>query len=187
MKHRNGRRHYTTYLAGPMQAVSYSGAGWRVFFTELLKRYNVLVQDPVKSESKKIGISATRAKAVLRRLAALAIWGDEDAERKFMRMLRLIVSHDFRMVHRCDFIIAQVIEGVVSIGTTSEIIEAARCKIPVYVIYSGRPEFFPHWLLYYVFRSGGRIFVEKKRNGFKRCLNYLRNRFELEELERNGH
>ncbi len=187
MKRRNRCRRYTTYLAGPMQAITYSGAGWRVFFTELLKKYNVHVQDPVKSESQKIGMSATRAKALLRRLAALAIWGDEDAERRFMRVLRLIVRHDFRMVHRCDFIIAQVIEKVVSIGTTAEIIEAARCKIPVYVIYSGRPDFFSHWLLYYVIKSGGRVFVEKKRNGFKRCLNYLKNKFELEELERNGY
>lgn len=181
-------KHYTTYLAGPMQAIKHSGSGWRVFFTKLLAKYNVDVQNPVTSERKKTGLSATKAKKLLKWLAALSIQGDKEAERKFRKLLRRIVVSDFKMVDRCEFIIAQVIEGVVSIGTTAEIIRAAEKRIPVYVIYNGRPEHFSHWLLYYVLRSGGKVFLEKKRNGFKKCLNFIRSRFELEQLERkNGH
>lgn len=171
-----------------MQAVSYSGTGWRVFLTNLLKKYNIRVQDPVKTEREKTGMSASRTKAYLKTLAALILQGDNDAERKFKKLMRRIVRNDFKMVNRSDFIIAQVIEGVVSIGTTAEIIHASEKKIPVYVIYSGRPHYFSHWLLDYIVRSGGKVFREKNKNCFKKCLDYLRNKFELEELEleRNG-
>lgn len=183
---RQKRRRYTTYLAGPMQAVAHSGSGWRVFFAEMLKKYNVHVQDPVKQESKKIGLSATKAKALLKKyIVSIIQSNDHDVKRRFMRILNRMVRYDFKMVHSCDFMIAQVIEGVVSSGTQEEIIEASKCKIPVYVIYSGRPEYFPAWLLRRVLLSGGRVFQERKRNGFKECLRYLRNKFELEELE-NG-
>ena len=90
------------------------------------------------------------------------------------------------MVDRSDFIIAQVIEGIVSIGTTAEIIRASDRNIPVYVIYSGRSKYFSHWLLHYILKSGGKVFRENKRNGFKECFHFLQNKFELEDLERNG-
>lgn len=182
------RCRYTTYLAGPMQAIKYSGTGWRVFLAKQLRRYNIEVQDPVKTESAKVGFKAARAKAMLKRLAVLVIHGgDKEAEKKFRKLLRIIVKWDFRMIDRSDFIIAQVIEGVVSVGTTAEIIYAACNRIPVYVVYSGRTEYFSHWLLHYILKSGGKVFRERKRQGFHECLNYLKNKFELAELERNGH
>jgi len=192
LTHRQGGvavvKRYTTYLAGPMQAITHSGSGWRALFTHMLAKYNVVVQNPVNSERKKTGLSAAKTKSLLKWLAALTIRGDADAQRRFRRLLRRIVVGDFQMVDRCDFIIAQVIEGVVSIGTTAEIFRAVEKRIPVYVIYSGRPEHFSHWLLYYVMKSGGRVFMEKRRNGFKECLDYIRNRFELEQFERrNGY
>ena len=181
------KRHYTTYLAGPMQAVAHSGAGWRVFFTEMLKKYNVDVQNPVKSEKDKTGLSAAGSKVLIKKLQILIITnGDQEARRKFLTLLDRMVAYDFQMVRRCHFIIAQVIENVVSTGTQEEIMEASKRRIPVYVIYNGRPEYFPAWLLRRVLRSGGRVFLERKKNGFKECLNFLRNKWELEELEQGG-
>ncbi|MDP3999770.1 MAG: hypothetical protein Q8P76_04270 [bacterium] len=186
MNNRRRRYRYTTYLAGPMQAVAHSGAGWRVFFTKLLERYGVRVQNPVTSESKKTGMTATRTKSFLKVLAPAVILGDKYARKKFRKIMGRIKRADFRMVDRCHFIIAQVIEGVVSQGTSSEIKYAADKKIPVYVLYSGRPQYFSHWLLDDVLASGGRVFLEEKRHGFKKCLDFLRSRFALEEFERNG-
>lgn len=180
------KKHYTTYLAGPMQAIKYSGAGWRTFLTKILQRYNIKVQDPVKCEVKKTGYAPAKNKEVLAYLTALVIQGDIKAQQKFLKMMRFIVKTDLKMVERSDFIIAQVIEDVVSIGTTTEILHAAAKKIPVYVIYSGRPQYFSNWLLYAVVQSGGMVFREKKKNGFDECVNFLRIRFKLEELERNG-
>lgn len=186
MKSRKRRSRYTTYLAGPMQAVTHSGAGWRVLFTKLLERYGVRVQNPVTSESKKTGMTATRTKSFLKALAPMVILGDKPARKKFRNLLGRIKRTDFRMVDRSDFIIAQVLEGVVSEGTSSEIKHAAEKKIPVYVLYSGRPQYFSHWLLDNILESGGRVFLEEKKQGFKKCLDFLRSRFALEEFERNG-
>ena len=124
---------YTTYLAGPMQAVAHSGAGWRTKLGELLENLRICVQNPVKSESQKTGLNATKAKSRLKMLTALAIQGDKDAERRFRRMINQIVKADFICVHDSDFLIAMVVENVVSIGTTAEIIESANKRIPVYI------------------------------------------------------
>jgi nucleoside 2-deoxyribosyltransferase len=187
MKNRRRRRyHYTTYLAGPMQAVSHSGAGWRVLFSKLLERYGVRVQNPVISEPKTTGMSITRTKNYLKALAPLAMAGYKPAKEKFQKIMKRIISSDFKMVDRSDFIVAQVIEGMVSSGTQSEIEYAAEKKIPVYVLYSGQPKNFPHWLLYFILISGGRVFREEKKHGFKECLNFIRSRFELDALERNS-
>lgn len=185
----NGQK-YTTYLAGPMQAMGWSGSGWRVYFAKLLKNYDICVQDPVKTESKKTGLSAPNTKKMLKTLTILTLQGDRESEKKFQGMMKRIETSDFWQVDRSDFIIAQVVEGVVSIGTTAEIFRSAEKKIPVYVLYVGRPQYFSYWLLNRIIESGGKVFTTRKMEGLydcaKKCLRYLLAKFELEELERNG-
>ena len=188
-KRKNGRK-YVTYLAGPMQALGWSGSGWRVYFASLLKKYNICVQDPVKSESKKTGFSPTNAKKMLKTLTILTLQGDREAEKKFLRMMNRIELNDFMMVDRSDFIVAQTIEDTVSIGTTAEIFRAAEKKIPIYALYVGRSKNLSYWLLSKIIASGGKVFTTRTMDGLqdcmKKCLQYLLNKFELEELERNG-
>ncbi|OGY63846.1 MAG: hypothetical protein A3I24_00135 [Candidatus Harrisonbacteria bacterium RIFCSPLOWO2_02_FULL_41_13b] len=174
---------YRTYLAGPMQNVAYSGAGWRQRLGILLEHLRIRVQDPVKSESAKTGLRPARTKVRLKMLTALAIHGDKEAEKKFRRMIKKVVKADFSCVHSSHFIIATVIENVVSIGTTAEIIEAARKKIPIYVLYLGRIENFPHWMLYYIFHSQGKIFPMKHKRDFLGLIDFLKTKFALRRLE----
>ena len=185
---RKHRKHcYKTYLAGPMQAVAHSGAGWRVVLGRILsKRFGVEVQDPVQDERKKTRRSATGTKNLLKTLTSLLVRGDKDAERKFLKLLRKVIELDFKAIRASRFIVALVIEGIVSSGTNEEIIYASKKKIPIYILYLGRIENFPAWMLYRILRSGGRVFPVKdvkKPRDFNDLIEYLKRRFELEKLE----
>lgn len=186
---RKRRKHfYKTYLAGPMQAVAHSGAGWRVVLGKILShKFSIEVQDPVRAERKKTRMTATGTKNLAKTLTLLLIRGDKDAERKFLKLLRKVIELDFKAIRASRFIVALVIERVVSSGTNEEIIYASKKKIPVYILYLGRVENFPAWMLYRVLRSGGRVFPVKdvkKPSDFNDLLEYLKRRFELEKLER---
>lgn len=183
-----------TYLAGPMQAARWNGVGWRNrLASALLKRFGIYALDPVSLEKKKTGLNATRTKQLIKKLTILIIkYHDKDAEQKFMKIMNRIVSSDLEMVARANFMIAKMEEGIVSGGTTTEMIDGARAIYwrrkfmpknkpkSVYVLYAGKPESFSAWLLYFVILSGGRVFLTDRNNGHKEFLNYLQKRYELE-------
>lgn len=173
-----------------MQAVRCHGASWRRHLAGLLSKYNVDVEDPVRFEWKKTHRSPTKTKEFLKVLSGLLIRGDAKAAEKFTVLVRKIIIADLKAVRHSHFIVARVIENVVSVGTSIEIFTASFRKIPIYVLYSGKPENFPHWLLYYVVRSSGKVFVERPKGGLKEsleeCVEYIRGQFKLEDLEKNS-
>lgn len=186
-----------TYLAGPMREVRHSGSGWRTRLRKALLKRGIFAQDPVKTESAKTGWSASRTKKILKKLMVLIIrHHDRQAEKRLLEILDRIVSTDLKMVAISDFVIARVESGVLSGGTMVEIVDGARSiywqknhlpkkKKPIYVLYSGKPEKFSTWLLYFILKSGGKVFLVKKNNGHKELLSYLDSKYDLEDCESN--
>lgn len=184
-----------TYLAGPMREVRHSGSGWRTRLGKALLKRGIFAHDPVKTESTKTGLRASRIKKILKKLMVLIIrHHDRQAEKKFLEILDRIVSTDLKMVANSDFVIARVESGVLSGGTMVEIVDGSRSiywkkddlpkkKKPIYVLYSGKPKKFSTWLLYFILKSGGKVFLVKKNNGHKELLSYLDSKYDLEDCE----
>ena len=189
-----------TYLAGPMQNARGNGAGWRTRLGQiLLDRFGIYPQDPVKTETTKTGLNATKSKQLLKKLMVLVIrYHDKEAEQKFMKIMNRIISSDLEMIARCNFLIAKIEENVMSGGTLTELIDAARMfywqrrympknkKKPVYVLYHGRPENFSAWPLYFILLSGGRVFLVSRNNGHKEFLDYMQTKYDFERAEKRA-
>jgi len=163
-----GRFKYTTYLAGPIEHVSDKEMkSWRDEITEKLESDKLLIYDPVKQESNKVGKPSGQQVEYIKGLKRAGrwdfffsemwkIWFGQISENSdliqlltSLRMRKHIdgnYDHDIQYwgdseaVVRSDFIIVYIPKETKTVGTIFEVVFAFLFRIPIYLILPDSPK-----------------------------------------------
>jgi nucleoside 2-deoxyribosyltransferase len=130
------------YLAGPMEK-SLDCVSWRKEITEKLvsfgmKKENIL--DPSNKPKIKGSLSLSDEQKIIKELKEKNDWKELEI------FMKKIMRADLKMVDQSDFIIANLSEQVLTVGTIHEIIVARNQKKPVFLIVKDRTNFPSLWL-----------------------------------------
>jgi len=147
------------YLSGAIDRVNDYGTTWRDRETPNLKRYGLVVADPLKKPLKH-NLESTNH---IGERHALKAAGELDRVAAIMKRIRNI---DLRLVDECPFIIVYAKTTDHLFGTVEEIVTANRSKKPVLVVIEEGKNHAPDWLL-------GMIGPETIFNSFDELYSYL--------------
>ena len=202
----NKKLKYTTYLAGPIEAVSSKEMkSWRKEIAEKLLSSDLGIYDPVEQESNKVGKESKNQVEYITGLKQgghwdkfneemeLIWWGHIDTK-KLDRIRLLIYLYekarlegnyltdfkywgDYEAVIRSDFIIVYLAKDTKTVGT---LLEAHICYlfgIPIYLILPDHPKTEANsTLIDIVMKSGGNIFYS-----INEASNFIRDKYKLKE------
>jgi hypothetical protein len=164
----NYRAKYTTYLAGAIEHVSDKEMkSWRDEITDKLQSDELLIYDPVKQESSKVGKQSGQQVEYIKGLKRAGkwnlfftemwkIWYGQISENtdiiQLLTNLRMRKHVDGNFEHeiknwgdseavvRSDFIIVYMPKDVKTVGTIFEVVFAFLFRIPIYLILPDCPK-----------------------------------------------
>jgi len=126
-----------TYLVGPMQYRN--GEDWRTYVQNILQKRCITVFNPYH----KPFIKDVQEGDVVRKSTTELL--EQEKYDEVVEVFKPIRSYDLAMVDRSDFIIANIIPEVPTIGTVEEIVTAVRMKKPIFMAVEGGKKKCPLW------------------------------------------